>query len=61
MNHTDNINTDKLDKEEISAICLSSLPLVNFGDERAAFFGISLKTTAKATINERSTSPLMAL
>ncbi len=54
MNHTDNINTDKLDKEEISAICFSSLPLVNFGDERAAFFGISLKTTAKATINERS-------
>lgn len=35
---------------EISAICFSSLPLVNFDDERSAFFGISLKTTAKAII-----------
>ncbi len=50
-NNPSNINTDK---QEISAICFSSLPLVNFADERAAFFGISLKTTAKATISEKS-------
>ncbi|CEG12395.1 hypothetical protein MSIBF_A2240005 [groundwater metagenome] len=47
--YTGNINNNK---QEISAICFSSLPLVNFGDERAAFFGVSLKTTAKATISE---------
>ncbi|OQX18114.1 MAG: hypothetical protein BWK75_06875 [Candidatus Altiarchaeales archaeon A3] len=49
MNHINNTNTDK---QEISAISFSSLPLVNFGDDRAAFFSISLKTTAKAILSE---------
>ncbi|NCN65610.1 MAG: hypothetical protein GW779_06600 [Candidatus Altiarchaeum hamiconexum] len=52
MSHTDKITNTSTDKQEISAICFSSLPLVNFGDKRAAFFSISLKTEAKATINE---------
>lgn len=45
-------NASTKTNKEISAICFSSLPLVNFDDERGAFFGISLKTTAKAIIGE---------
>jgi len=49
-----NISNTNTDKPEISAICFSSLPLINFGDKRAVFFGISLKTTAKAVISEKT-------